>query len=85
MNGSRRHDQRYHYSSAKNIMNLIDRIINTPKIKWVIDMSKPFKSYGPEGIIPAMLQQASTAIAPILGEIVKGRLHLSHIRRHSQP
>lgn len=34
----------------------------------------------PDGIIPAMLQNALTAIAPILGYIFKTCLRLSHIR-----
>lgn len=71
VNENRRNDQCDGYSSAEN-MNLIDRIISTPKIKWAIDISNPFKSSGLQGIIPAMLQHSSAPIAPILGDFFKG-------------
>jgi len=33
------------------------RIINQSKIRWMISTFKPFKSAGPDGIVPALLQQ----------------------------
>ncbi|XP_058978632.1 uncharacterized protein LOC109613882 [Musca domestica] len=65
--------------SGTEDVNLTNSIVNTPKILWAINSFKPFKSPGPDGIIPAMLQHASAEIIPVLEVIFKACLRLSHI------
>ncbi|XP_073821437.1 uncharacterized protein [Musca autumnalis] len=49
----------------------IEEIISRPKIAWDLNTFKPYKSPGPDGIIPAMMQNASELLIPSLEKLIK--------------
>lgn len=49
----------------------LSTIFSESKIEWAINSFKPYKSPGPDGIIPAMLQNSSKKITPWLTIIFK--------------
>jgi len=56
-------------------------IVNEKRILWAIQGFKPYKSAGPDRIIPAELQKCSKVIIPWLEVIFKGCLEIVHIPR----
>lgn len=57
----------------------ISEIFSENKLEWAINSFKPYKSPGPDGIIPAMLQNSSKKIIPWLTVIFKRSLELGYI------
>jgi len=49
----------------------INGIVNYSRIKWAIQSFSPFKSPGPDGLFPALLQESLEYILPILCKIFK--------------
>ncbi|GBP07842.1 Retrovirus-related Pol polyprotein from type-1 retrotransposable element R1 [Eumeta japonica] len=54
-------------------------IISHEKISWAIDSFSPFKSPGPDGIMPIMLQKAKEHIIPWLHRMFALCLSLNHV------
>ena len=54
-------------------------IIIEDKIKWALKSFDPYKSAGPDGIFPAMLQQVSEYITPRLKTLFNASLRIGHI------
>lgn len=48
---------------------VISTIVKEDKVAWAINSFKPYKSAGPDGIIPAMLQQSLCSVVPHLVSI----------------
>ena len=65
--------------SQYNPQHLANEIITKEKVAWAIKSFSPFKSPGPDGIIPKMLQETLDCILPWLEEIFKACLNLGHI------
>ena len=59
-----------------------DDIVTRKRILWALRGFKPFKSAGPDQIIPAELQNNSVIILPHLEAIFKGCLKLGYIPRY---
>lgn len=57
----------------------LNDIITEEKVLWAINSFKPYKSPGPDRIIPAMMQHSSTVTIPWLVKIFKGCLLLGYI------
>ena len=60
-------------------IQLIEEITSKEKIIWAIDSFKPFKSPGPDGILPAQLQHTFGYILPWLKAIFAGYLKIKYI------
>jgi hypothetical protein len=45
------------FAAHREDWELSKKAINLSKIRWAISISKPFKSAGIDGIVPALLQQ----------------------------
>ena len=58
---------------------LIDNIVTIGKVVWAVNTFEPFKSPGPDGIFPALLQNSSTAVMTLIVDIFRGCLKLRHI------
>jgi ribonuclease HI len=65
--------------SAGNSCLSIDATVSSPKLEWVINAFGPYKAAGPDGVIPAMLQNALGRVTPWLVDIFKGCLRLGFI------
>ena len=65
---------------------MVARKIVTPyKVRWAFNSSKPYKSPGPDGIYPVLIQKGLETLAPVItrlfrasrpGKIVKWYLYL---------
>lgn len=56
-----------------------EETITVNKVKWAINSFNPYKSAGPDGIIPKMLQVTASRIAPLLVAIFRSCIRLGHI------
>lgn len=54
-------------------------IINPDRIKWAINSFIPFKSAGPDGVFPALLQKAMESLSPHLVRVFRYSYTLGHI------
>jgi ribonuclease HI len=54
-------------------------VINMPTLLWAINSFKPYKSPGPDGIVPAELQHVSDYIAPWLHKLFTSCVNLAYI------
>lgn len=67
--------QDYDYNSAENT----DEIITEEKIKWAISSFAPYKSPGPDCLIPAMLQESGPLLVKWLLLIFKSCFKLNYV------
>ena len=58
---------------------LVGNIVNKKGIEWAINSFNPYKSPGPDGVFPAMLQQSLEDIMPWLLEIFSASLKFGYI------
>lgn len=58
---------------------IASEIINMPTLIWAIKSFRPYKSPGPDGIIPAEMQQVSDYIAPWLYNLYTACINWSYI------
>ena len=58
---------------------LIKSVVSRKKVKWAVSTFEPFKSPGPDGIIPAQLQRTLPQVLPWLQEIFAGCLRMNHV------
>ena len=54
-------------------------LITCEKVKWAIGTFEPFKSPGPDGIIPKMLQTTVEKVTPLLVKIYRNCINLEYI------
>jgi hypothetical protein len=54
-------------------------IINYNRISWAISSFDVYKSPGPEGIFPALLQQGKEDLVPVLGRLYGASLAIGHV------
>jgi hypothetical protein len=45
------------FTAHREVWNLLRKVMNRSKIRWVIRTFKPLKSVGTDGMAPALLQQ----------------------------
>lgn len=65
------------YSS--DVSNFGNEIITEEKVRWAIKTFEPYKSPGPDGITPKMLQVTESRIVPRLTSIFRSCINLGHI------
>jgi hypothetical protein len=51
-----------------------NRIINYNRVSWAISSFDAYKSPGPDGIFPALLQQGKEDFVPVLGRLYRANL-----------
>lgn len=60
--------------------NTLDaKVVTEAKVKWAIISFEPYKSPGPDGIFPALLQQAGPIAINLLKDIFRACLLLEHV------
>ncbi len=55
------------------------KVVTYDKVKWAIETFEPYKSAGPDEIIPIMLQQGTTLLVRKLTLVLRASLALGHI------
>lgn len=58
-------------------LGIIDEIVSESRLLWAIHSFRPYKSPGPDGILPVMLQRSASVIIPHLRDIYRTCLRLS--------
>lgn len=66
-------------SSSTPDWNFANKVINHIKVEWAIKQSPPFKSSGPDGIFPALVQNILGSILHILSNIFKACIAQSYV------
>ena len=61
------------------LSNLGDKIFTKERAKYALDLFKPYKSPGGDGVYPIMLQEGWETLQPLYLEICKASLKLGHI------
>lgn len=67
------------YNSDNAHWQIAERVITEDKLRWAISSFQPFKSAGPDGIFPALLQWGSELILGRLVRIMRACLALGYI------
>ncbi|KAH8368567.1 hypothetical protein KR200_006474, partial [Drosophila serrata] len=65
--------------TSSQMDTLTKDIITTERIQWAIDSFDKYKSPGPDGLLPAMLQSAKDSICKWLKAIYEACLRLTHV------
>lgn len=69
----------FRYGAKKENWELAKKVVTFDGIKWAIGSFDSFKSPGPDGIIPALLQEAVDLIAPHLCRLCRASLATGYI------
>ena len=59
--------------------DIVETIVTVEGIKWAVNTFQAFKSPGPDGIFPALIQQSLELIMPWLITLFKASLELGYI------
>lgn len=66
-------------SSVTTSANTIRKIVTKKGIGWAVRTFKPYKSAGPDGVFPAMIQHSLDELMPCLMEIFKTSLQFGYV------
>lgn len=65
--------------SLRRNKEFAESFVKLEKVEWAIGTFQPFKSPGPDGVFPALLQQGKDTLAPILTRIFRAIIKLAYI------
>lgn len=66
------------YMEGEDIRDMAESTITADKVRWAIKSFKPYKSAGPDGIFPALLQWGVDEIVKLLTQILRACLRLGY-------
>ncbi|KAI0260789.1 hypothetical protein BGY98DRAFT_929580, partial [Russula aff. rugulosa BPL654] len=58
---------------------IIEKIVTEKGISWAVNTFEPYKSPGPDGVFPALIQKVMASIMPVIVEIFKASLYFGYI------
>lgn len=71
--------ERLHSRATRDDWQITKRVINYDRVIWAINSFDAYKSPGPDGIFPALLQQGQEDLAPVLCRLYRASMALGHV------
>ncbi|XP_017483406.1 PREDICTED: uncharacterized protein LOC108372269, partial [Rhagoletis zephyria] len=66
-------------STSRREQSLATKLSTVERVQWALSTFSPYKSPGPDGIYPCLLQHGIRHIAPVLSKLYRASLLLGHI------
>lgn len=74
-------EQDPHYAATRVDWRTASSVVTKKRIRWALRSFKPFKSTGPGGIFPALLQREDSQVIPWLKGMFRASIALGHVPR----